>query len=155
MDIDWEFPGGGGIDPKKGGPEDKRNFTLLLEELRRALDEQGKADGGKHYLLTIATAAGSNHYEKIELDKIAGIVDWMNIMTYDIAGSWSPVTAFNAPLYAPGPDLPETQQLCGDTAVSRLSRRRCAGRQDRARRAVLRPRLGRRQTREPRPRPAA
>lgn len=41
VDIDWEYPGGGGLEKDKGRPEDTRNFTLLLAELRRALDDQG------------------------------------------------------------------------------------------------------------------
>src|SRR5688500_10221178 len=41
VDIDWEYPGGGGHDKGKGGPEDTKNFTALLAELRKHLDAQG------------------------------------------------------------------------------------------------------------------
>jgi chitinase len=37
------IPGGGGNDKGKGGPEDTKNFTALLTELRKQLDAQGKA----------------------------------------------------------------------------------------------------------------
>ena len=57
MDIDWEYPGGGGMDKTKGRPEDTKNFTSLLTHLRAQLDAIGKGDG-KHYLLTIAAPAG-------------------------------------------------------------------------------------------------
>ena len=102
VDIDWEYPGGGGADKSKGRPEDTKNFTLLLADLRRALDEQGKAEGGnKHYLLTIAAPASPNQYRRMELGRIHRSLDWINLMTYDMAGDWSRLTDFHAPLYSP------------------------------------------------------
>jgi chitinase len=68
IDVDWEFPVGGGLQP--GRPEDKANYTLLLKEFRRQLDELGSADG-RHYLLTIALSPGS-HSAESERDEIAG-----------------------------------------------------------------------------------
>ncbi|MBI5959816.1 MAG: hypothetical protein HY866_13835, partial [Chloroflexi bacterium] len=52
LDVDWEYPTGGGLNPDAGRPEDTENFTLMLEELRRQFDAQGEQDGGIHYLLT-------------------------------------------------------------------------------------------------------
>jgi chitinase len=98
VDIDWEYPVGGGNDPSKGRPEDKRNFTLLLAQLRKHLDAQGKLDN-KTYLLTAATPAPRAHYEHMELDQIHRHLDWINLMTYDMAGGWSKLTGFNAPLH--------------------------------------------------------
>jgi chitinase len=115
VDIDWEYPGGGGLDPKKGRPEDTRNFTLLLATLRAQLDQQGKADG-KRYLLTIAAPASPEKYHRIELANVGRIVDWINLMTYDFSGSWSPLTSFNAPLFAAGSN-PDEGQISADSAV--------------------------------------
>jgi chitinase len=99
VDIDWEYPGGGGRDRDKGRPEDTKHFTLLLSELRRELDAHGRADK-KHYLLTIAAPASPTQYNRLELDRIHRDLDWINLMTYDFAGDWSRLTSFNAPLYA-------------------------------------------------------
>jgi chitinase len=96
IDIDWEYPGSDGLQP--GRPEDSRNFTLLLAELRRQLDLQANRDGCP-YLLTIASPAGLSKIAAIEVDQIHQYLDFINIMTYDFAGAWSPVTSFNAPLY--------------------------------------------------------
>jgi chitinase len=96
VDIDWEYPVSGGKEP--GRPEDKINYTLLLEELRNQLDVQGIADG-KHYLLTIASPAAEATCNNIELDTIYQYLDWINLMAYDYNGGWSQLTNFNAPLY--------------------------------------------------------
>jgi len=96
IDIDWEYPGGGGL--TKGRPEDKHNFTLLLAELRRQLDDLGSADG-THYLLTMAAASGPGMDQHYERSEILQYLDWINLMTYDLHGTWDRITNFNAPLY--------------------------------------------------------
>jgi chitinase len=104
VDIDWEYPVGGGLAGNNNRPEDRTNFTLLLAELRRQLDEQGKADG-QHYLLAIAAPAGPKTYAHLELDKIHAYLDYIDLMTYDFHGGWEAVTGFHAPLY-PAKDDP-------------------------------------------------
>ena len=119
IDVDWEYPVAGGLETNVTRPEDRRNFTLLLEELRRQLDAQGARDG-RRYLLTAATAAGPYHAANLELDRVAPLLDWINLMTYDFhAGSRE--AHFNAPLYAPGGD--PTPDLNVDASV-RLYRER-------------------------------
>jgi GH18 family chitinase len=112
IDIDWEFPVSGGLNP--GRPEDKRNFTLFLAELRRQLDELGDADG-RRYLLTIAAPAGPGIYQNIERGEIIQYLDWINLMTYDLHGTWEAATNFNAPLFKAADD-PESS-LNVDAAV--------------------------------------
>ncbi len=84
----------------KGGtgclPEDTANFTLLLSEFRRQLDEQGKKDG-IHYQLTVATSAWADDYSKYELRKIYPMLDFINLMTYGLAPPGK--TRPHAPLY--------------------------------------------------------
>ena len=113
IDIDWEYPVSGGLAANATRPEDRRNFTLLLEELRQQLDAQGARDG-RRYLLTAATAAGPSHVANLELDRVAGLVDWINLMTYDYhAGSRE--AHFIAPLYAAAGD--PTPQLNVDATI--------------------------------------
>src|SRR5262249_36641449 len=52
------------------------------------------------YLLTIAAPAGPKIIRHLELERIHRHLDWINLMTYDFHGGWSPLTNFNAPLYA-------------------------------------------------------
>jgi chitinase len=111
VDIDWEFPVSGGDKDHIARPEDKRNFTLLLAELRSQLDARGKVKG-KRYLLTIAAPAGG--LQRMEVDQIHQHLDFINLMTYDFAGPWSKTTGFNAALH-PVPDQPE--QMSASKAV--------------------------------------
>ncbi|RAL27124.1 chitinase [Thermoflavimicrobium daqui] len=101
VDIDWEYPVGGGLTP--GKPEDKQNFTLLMKKLRETLDAAGKEDG-KKYLLTIASGAGPSYLQNTELGKVEDYLDWINIMTYDFHGGWDKVSGHNAPLYVDAKD---------------------------------------------------
>jgi len=99
IDLDWEYPGGGGLEGNAARPEDTDNFTALLAEFRAALDAQGRQDG-RAYLLTIAAPAG-NQVRQYDLAAIHPFLDWLNVMTYDFNGGWSDRTGFNAPLPAP------------------------------------------------------
>ncbi len=100
IDIDWEYPASPGNTGNVYSPDDTQNFTALLAEFRKQLDDLGAATG-KHYLLTIAAPAGQDKYQKIELQNISQSLDWMNLMAYDMHGAWDAngPTDFQAPLY--------------------------------------------------------
>ncbi len=117
LDVDWEFPVSGGLPTNTTRPEDKENFTLLLAELRTQLDARGVIDG-RTYSLSAAVSAAPAVLVNYELDQIHAYVDWLGIMAYDMAGSWSAVTTFHNALYAPTDDPPsESDVLSGDAAV--------------------------------------
>lgn len=97
VDIDWEYPVSGGLASNARRPEDKANFTLLMEELRAQLDDQGERDG-RHYLLTFAGAAAPYYTHNVELHRLHRVVDFINLMTYDLAGPWEATTGLNSPL---------------------------------------------------------
>jgi chitinase len=98
IDIDWEYPVGGGLATNAARPEDFENCTLLLQALRDELDAQGGRDGHQ-YLLSIATIAGASAPRHYDLVTVAGLVDWFNVMSYDYH-SGSKIAQFNAPLYS-------------------------------------------------------
>ncbi|NUL09179.1 glycosyl hydrolase family 18 protein [Streptomyces lunaelactis] len=125
IDIDWEYPGSAnGHLGNHYGPEDKANFTLLLAEFRKQLDEYGTAHGGKKYLLTAALPAGQDKIKYIETDKIGAYLDYANIMTYDMHGAWDAdgPTYHQSPLYSPASDptdpiAPGTEKYSIDNAI--------------------------------------
>lgn len=115
IDIDWEYPVGGGLSSNKTRSEDKANFTLMMAKLREALDTQGSKDG-RHYLLTFAGASEKFYTNNVELSKLAKYVDFALVMTYDIHGPWSAYADFNSPLYTPNSSSPQSKWSC-DAAV--------------------------------------
>ncbi|MBB5017229.1 chitinase [Chitinivorax tropicus] len=108
VDIDWEYPVGGGLPDNSYRPEDKHNYTLLMQALRAELNAQGGIDG-KKYLLTAALGAGHDKIANLEVPQFMATVDFANVMTYDFHGGWEKVSNHHAPLYrssrdpSPGP----------------------------------------------------
>lgn len=92
LDIDWEYPGM----PGAGNPyipEDKKNFTALMCELREAMNLIGKDQ-----ILTFAAAGWERFFDYIELEEVMNCVTYMNIMTYDNVTGGTPYTAHHTNL---------------------------------------------------------
>jgi chitinase len=106
IDVDWEYPAAEGAAGNVVRPEDTRNFTLLLAELRRQLGALGRADH-RQYLLTAAVPAGTDKIAKIEVGRIHTSLDWLNLLTYDFHGPWESTgpTQFHSNLFL-SPDDP-------------------------------------------------
>ena len=100
IDLDWEFPVSGGQFPSSGSRQDRENFVLLLRDVRAALDRLEQASESKR-LLTVATPAGEENLRHIDLPQIHPLVDYVNVMTYDLWGSWDRMTNLQAPLNRP------------------------------------------------------
>ncbi len=75
IDIDWEYPGSSAAGISRSD-NDTENFTLLMRDLRKAI--------GNDKLLTMATAASA---EYIDFRATLPYVDFVNIMTYDMANA--------------------------------------------------------------------
>ena len=123
IDIDWEFPGGGGMPYNGQQAADKENYTLLLAEMRRQLDAQGAIDH-KHYRLTAAVGAGKDKIDFTEPAQYAQYLDWINVMSYDFHGAWTATgpTNFNGHLIADpmDPSTGPDREYVGDKAIRNL-----------------------------------
>lgn len=97
IDIDWEFPGQRAED-NVFRPSDKENFTLLLAELRKQLENQTLKDN-VHYLLSIASGADQNYLDHTDLKSAQQYLDYINIMCYDFYNGWMYQTGHHANLY--------------------------------------------------------
>jgi chitinase len=123
IDVDWEYPVAGGAAGNIERPEDRENYTLLLEEYRRQLDALG-AERGRRYELAIAAAAGPDRIADLELDRLPKILDFINVMTYDYH-TGGRVAHFNSPLRAfagdPAPlhNVEATMRIFTDAGVPR------------------------------------
>ena len=109
VDIDWEYPASLRDPDKvdntndegttKATPADKENFIILLQDLKNALNKQG-TELGKTYELSVAIPAGKAKVDEgIDVAKLFNVVDFANIMTYDMAGAWSTVSGHQTALY--------------------------------------------------------
>jgi chitinase len=108
IDLDWEYPAIPGPPDHKYAPEDKRNFTLLVQELRKTLGNENE----------ISFAAGGTQRfleESVEWSEVMEIVDFVNLMTYDLVGGGSPITGHHTALFS----TPQ-QERSADYAVQYL-----------------------------------
>ncbi|MCE0812865.1 glycoside hydrolase family 18 protein [Buttiauxella sp. S04-F03] len=110
IDLDWEYPVNGAWGLVASMPEDRANFTSLLNELRTAL--------GKQKLLTIAVAANvKGPTEWVDMKAIAPALDYINLMAYDMAYG---TQYFNSNLYdsKAWPTVAKADKYSADYVVS-------------------------------------
>ncbi len=118
VDIDWEYPGlvGAGNHFR---PEDKQNYTLLLQELRSRFDREGKKHHRK-FLISVATGGSSEFLANTEMAKVQEFVDTVNLMAYDYYEPASdPVTGHHAPLFTNPAD---PKKVSADRSVQEYER---------------------------------
>ena len=117
IDIDWEYPARCG-ETCNYRAADTQNYTLLLAEFRRQLD-QLSAQTGHPYYLSIAAPTASDTFQLIELNNIHPYLDSINLMAYDMHGTWEATTNFEAPLYhdPSDPSPPPANTYYDDYAV--------------------------------------
>jgi GH18 family chitinase len=127
VDFDFEYPGfehGGEPLPaemKRGDPEaitdcskdkcedpgrvdDGKNYAAFLVELKTALKaEQVASKRSEEYIISIAGAAGQDKLEKQDVKSMCQSLSYVNIMTYDMHGSFDSQTNHQSPLYCKVP----------------------------------------------------
>lgn len=100
VDIDWEYPGGGGAEGNTEHDTDGDNYALLISELRAGLDNIGRSD------VKIAIAAGAPQ-SKLDASNLKGLMDAgldiIHLMTYDFFGTpWAEGLNHHTNLYPYG-----------------------------------------------------
>lgn len=110
LDIDWEYP---------KGNDDKKNYVLLLKELKEAFDAEAQEVRKPRLLLTAAVPVGPDNVRGgYDVPAVASYLDFINVMAYDFHGKWEKETGHNAPLYAPSSDSEWRKQLSVDHAAN-------------------------------------
>ncbi|MDQ0088534.1 chitinase [Paenibacillus anaericanus] len=97
IDIDWEYPAFDSWDTTKARPEDTKNFTNLMKELKEKLDRLPRKN--KNYYLTFAAGNEDWYFKNVEVNKVEKYVDFINVMSYDLTGAWSDTTGYNSNLF--------------------------------------------------------
>ncbi len=132
VDIDWEYPGENqyrepdNVDNTNdegtiyASAADKENYIKLMQDLRGALDKQG-VELGKTYELSCALPAPSAKLEDgIDIKRLFEIIDFGNMMTYDMRGAWDSVSGHQTPLYGNPADPYYESGLSVDQTVKYL-----------------------------------
>ncbi|THG95934.1 hypothetical protein EW145_g7877 [Phellinidium pouzarii] len=100
IDIDWEYPGQAGAG-NPNSPQDSANFLAMLRLLRSLLPRSARITAAVQDT-PFVDATGS---PMKDVSAFAGVLDWVNIMNYDVFGSSS----------TPGPNAP-LSNACHDSS---------------------------------------
>nr|SAY40524.1 Chitinase 3 [Macrobrachium rosenbergii] len=107
LDMDWEYP-----TQRGGNPEDYTNFITLLSDLKEALHAEGM-------ILTAAVSAGKQTIDPAyDVPAMSQHLDLINLMAYDLHGSWEKFTHHQSCLYPHPDDTGDNLYLNGDFAVN-------------------------------------
>jgi chitinase len=93
IDLDWEYPTVSGYPGHRFAPEDKPNFTALVKELRKTL--------GKQQVITFAAGGFQSYLDSaVDWKSVAPLVDYINLMTYDLVSGAATVTGHHTALFS-------------------------------------------------------
>ena len=99
LDLDWEYPAIAGYQGHKFVPEDKKNFTRLVNELRKL---------GYDKELSFAAGASQRYIDSsIQWKQVMKKVDYVNLMTYDMSGPGSRTAMHHTNLFS-SPEQPRS-----------------------------------------------
>ncbi|KAL2211280.1 chitinase [Sarocladium strictum] len=78
VDIDWEYP----VAPDRNGrPEDYKNAVTFMTKLKTRMEKNKKQ-------VSMAIPASYWYLQNFDIQALEATVDWFNLMTYDVHGSW-------------------------------------------------------------------
>ena len=111
IDLDWEYP---------DTEEEIVGFERLSRRFRKQLDELGQKKG-RHLFQTMAASANPPTLKWLSNELLLETMDWVNVMTYDFAGDWTPYAGHHSPLFASSkqPGTPRSTELSMKYLVER------------------------------------
>ncbi|KAL8658049.1 MAG: hypothetical protein Q9226_001309 [Calogaya cf. arnoldii] len=109
VDIDWEYPV---ASERSGKKADYANAVTFLENLRKAL-----GSSGHNYGLSITLPSSYWYLQHFDIVKMAKTIDWFNMMSYDLHGTWDSTNKWIGPIVQAHTNLTEI-----DLALSLLWR---------------------------------
>lgn len=113
LEILWKYPG---YERRGGKPWDKRNFVLLLKELKEAFAPYP-------LYLTAAVPLEENYLDGgYDIANMEKYVDWFNVLAYDLRGTWNRFTDVHSILYKRANDPPYFRDLTIAQGMKRLVR---------------------------------
>lgn len=93
IDLDWEYPVIPGFPGHAYKPQDKPNFTALVNKLRKKLGKKMEISFAAGGFATFIDAA-------IDWKNVMPKIDRVNLMSYDLVSGGSTVSGHHTPLYS-------------------------------------------------------
>ncbi|CAI5992630.1 unnamed protein product [Closterium sp. NIES-65] len=88
LDLDWEFPTGNAA-----------LFSALVTDFRAAIESEAASSGNPMLLLSAAVSAYEPTIaESYDVPTLNSALDFVNVMTYDLHGSWELITGMHTAL---------------------------------------------------------
>ena len=122
IDIDWEWPGSEGNTGNVIRAEDRENFTKLLTEFRKQLDQAGRESRREYLLSAFLPAAATKIDAGFEVDKIFKPLDFGTVQGYDLHGAWETSTNHQSNLFTTPADPASPRFSVDDTVRSYVKR---------------------------------
>lgn len=103
IDLDWEYP-----DTKDEVP----GFERLARRFRKELDALGLKKN-REMLQTMAVSSTPGTLRWLSNEILLDTMNWINVMTYDMAGEWTDYAGHHSPLFASAkqPGTPHSSEL--------------------------------------------
>lgn len=93
IDLDWEYPALANVPGYAFTPGDKDNFTEVIVLLRKVL--------GKEKEISFAAGGFTKYLQtSINWKKVAPLVNYINLMTYDLVSGYDTISGHHTPLYS-------------------------------------------------------
>ncbi|EGO03459.1 glycoside hydrolase family 18 protein [Serpula lacrymans var. lacrymans S7.3] len=95
LDFDWEYPAKQGIGCNAISDTDSANFLSFLQQLRAQPEAKNLTLSAA---VSITPWVGSDGQPLTDVSQYAQVLDYIEIMNYDIWGNWSTAVGPNSPL---------------------------------------------------------
>ncbi|KAK6987473.1 chitin-binding type-1 domain-containing protein [Favolaschia claudopus] len=99
IDVDWEYPA---AFDRGGSPADKANYVTFMSKVKAAF-------GPRNYGLTFTAPSSYWYLQHFDLPGLMQYADWVNVMTYDLHGTWDGVDPYIGSIVLAHTNLTEIQ----------------------------------------------
>ncbi|KAF7354409.1 hypothetical protein MVEN_01129900 [Mycena venus] len=100
LDVDWEYPG---ASDRGGNLADKKNYVTFMAAVKKAF-------AGPGYGLTFTAPSSFWYLQHFDLPGLLQHADWVNVMTYDLHGTWDGTDVWIGPIVEAHTNLTEIDE---------------------------------------------